>query len=180
MGAINYFTSDYITLGIKPYDTEDYTRDAEFMQFIRDEWNIDTDDENAVYNAVQNQIAEDYSCDRLNVETELAKHGFYYFHVTIKPGYYEGFTLDIENNFPVAFDWWQEKRDAQKEITKLKQFLVACAGMGLVACAPGWCTGYSDYKQTLQKINEAVKEMREEVKTTPTWLQYNRACGVEV
>ena len=40
MGAVNYFTSDYITLGIKPYETEDYSRDADFMQFIRDEWGV--------------------------------------------------------------------------------------------------------------------------------------------
>lgn len=27
---------------------------------------------------------------------------------------------------------------------------------------------------TLQRINEAIKEMREEVKATPTWRQYER------
>lgn len=177
MGAVNYFTSSYITMGLKPYDTDDFTGDRDFMEELQrevDEYG------GTLEESLNSYIQSCYEDDYTNIETELAKHGFYYFHVTIKPGYYEGFTLDIENNFPVAFDWWQEKRDAQKEITELKQFLVACAGMGLVACAPGWCTGYSDYKQTLQKINEAVKEMREEVKNTPTWLQYNRACGVEV
>lgn len=174
MGAVNYFTSDYITLGVKPYETQDYTRDADFMQFIRDEWGIDTDDESAVYDAVQDQIAEDYNCDRLNIETELENHKFYYFHIAIKNGYYEGFTLNIENNYSLAFDSWQEKRDAQKEITEIKNFLIACAGLGLVKCSPGWCTGYADYKETVKAIGAAIKEMREEVKATPTWLQYCR------
>lgn len=49
--------------------------------------------------------------------------------------------------------------------------------MGLVACFPGWCTGYRDYNGTLEAIREAVKEMRSELKTAPTWTQYNRGCN---
>ena len=177
MGAINYFTSDYITLGLRPYDADDFINDQGFMDFIRDEWNIDISDQNAVYNAVRNEISNCYECDYENIKTELEKHYFYYYHVTIKPGYYEGFTLDIENNFPVALDSWEDRRDANKEITEIKQFLIDCAGLGLVACSPGWCTGYKDYKGTLKAIREAVKEMRSELKTVPTWTQYNRGCN---
>lgn len=97
-------------------------------------------------------------------------------YITIKPGYYEGFTLDIENNFPVALDSWQDRRDANKEITEIKRFLIECAGLGLVECFPGWCTGYSDYNGTITAIRAAVKEMRDELRTIPTWTQYNRAC----
>lgn len=46
---------------------------------------------------------------------------------------------------------------------------------GLVQCSPGWCTGYNDYKGTIVAIKAAIKEMREEVKTIPTWAQYERA-----
>ena len=45
----------------------------------------------------------------------------------------------------------------------------------MVKCSPGWCTGYSNYKETITAINEVVKEIREEVKTIPTWAQYERA-----
>lgn len=171
MGAVNYFTSDYITLGLRPYDSSDFENDADFMKELQaevDEYG------GTVESALQDYINTCYEEDYSNIETELAKHGFYYFHITIKNGYYEGFTLDIENNFPVAFDFWQEKRDAQKEITEIKQFLIACAGLGLVKCSPGWCTGYADYKETVKAIGAAIKEMREEVKATPTWLQYCR------
>lgn len=173
MGAINYFTSDYITLGVKPYDTDDYIKDNDFMDFIREEWNVNTEDENEVLNAVNEQINTDYEADRENAESILNKYGFYYYHIAIKPGYYEGFTLDIENNFGVAYDDYIEKREAQKEITQLKNCLLELAGVGLVACSPGWCTGYADYNGTLEAIKEAIQEMRQEARTTPTWRDYN-------
>ena len=174
MGAINYFTSDYITLGVKPYDTDDYIKDNDFMDFIREEWNVNTEDENEVLKAVNIQINTDYEADRENAENILNKYGFYYFRVVLKPGYYEGFTLDIEKNFGVALDGWEDRREAQKEITQLKNCLLELAGVGLVACSPGWCTGYKDYNETIKAIKEAIKEIREECKTIPTWRQYQK------
>ena len=122
MGAINYLTSDYITMGIKPYDVDDLF----------------------------------YSDDMDNIKYELNSHTFHYYHITIKPGYYEGFMLDIENNYPIAYDNYTDRKEANKEITEIKQFLIDCAGLGLVACSPGWCTGYSDYKGTIRAIKDAV------------------------
>ena len=59
---------------------------------------------------------------------------------------------------------------------EIKQFLIDCAGLGLVQCSPGWCTGYNDYNGTIKAIKAAIKEMRDELRTIPTWAQYNRAC----
>ena len=171
MGAINYFTSNYITLGLHPYDRYELTNDPDFMADLQaevDEYGGTVDV------ALDSYITECYSCDYDNIKTELEKHYFYYYHITIKPGCYEGFTLDIENNFPVALDSWADRRDANKEITEIKQFLIACAGLGLVECSPGWCTRYSDYNGTIQAIKAAIKAMRDELKTIPTWTQYNR------
>lgn len=67
------------------------------------------------------------------------------------------------------------KKEAQKEITAIKNLLTECAGLGLVQCFPGWCTGYNDYKGTLAAIKAAVKEMRQEMRQAPTWSQYRRA-----
>ena len=146
MGAINYRTSDYITLGIKPYDSDE---DFEEIAF----W---------------------YEDDFEEVSAILQKYDFWYYHVSIEHGYYEGFSVKISNNFPVAFDNWEDRRLANKEITEISRFLFECANFGLVACFPGWCTGYADYKDTIAAIKEAIKEMREEVKSTPTWRQYER------
>ena len=175
MGAINYYTSDYITLGVKPYEVDDYKNDPDFMEIIKEEYGVNTDNEEAVLNCIYEQIQLDYDTDYVNIVDELSNHYFYYFHVTVKPGYYEGFTINIENNFGICYDDYAEKLEAQKEITEIKQFLLNCAGYGLVACFPGWCTGYSDYKGTVKAIKEAIKEMREEATATPTYYKLKAA-----
>lgn len=108
------------------------------------------------------------------IEKLIDNYSFYYWHVVIKPGYYEGFYLDIENNFPVCFDNWEEKQEAQKEITQIKRFLYDCVRAGLVKYSPGWCTGWSTEKETKIAILEAIATMRDEVRTTPTYTQYAR------
>ena len=40
---------------------------------------------------------------------------------------------------------------------------------------PGWCTAYLNQNESLQELNEAVKEMRSEVNSTPTYKQYQKA-----
>ena len=80
----------------------------------------------------------------------------------------------MENNFPVFFDDYEEKKEALAEIREIEQYLKDNAGNGLVSVYPGWCTGYADYKQTLKDIRKAAKEMREDVKATPTYRTYIR------
>ena len=172
MGAVNYFTSDYITMGIEPYSAYDLENDPDFMDALQDEVN---EYGGTIDEALESYIQTLYETDEMNIEFILEKYSFYYFHVAIKPGYYEGFTLDIESNLPVAFDGWKDKRAAQREITSLKKCLIECAGVGMVQCSPGWCTGYNDYKGTCKAIGIAIKVMRDEVNSTPTWTQYARA-----
>ena len=174
MSAINFYTSDYITLAIKPYDIDDFKNDTEFMKEMEEETKEygGTLDDN-----IYNDIETCYECDRENVETILNKYDFVYYHIAIKPGYYESFSLDIENNYGIAYDDWTDKPAAQKELTELKTMLIKLAGIGMVETFPGWCTGYSDYNQTVKAIKETIKNMREEVKQTPTWKQYERACS---
>ena len=62
----------------------------------------------------------------------LNKYDFTFYHVTIEPGYYEGFYIDIENNFPYCYDSREDKRAAQKEVTELKALLIECVNTGLV------------------------------------------------
>jgi hypothetical protein len=148
MGAVNYKTSDYITIG---YNTNNIDYDDEFyFEFIQDEYE--------------------------QIKYILEKENFYFFHVTVEPGYYEGFTIDIENNFSYCFNDYLEKLDALKETTQLKKFLIEIVNdFNMVACYPGWCTGYSDYKTTLKEINNAIRELKSEIKTTPTWYTLKKA-----
>lgn len=144
MGAINYYTSDYITLGVNCNDIE-YDFDYDIINDIYDE-----------------------------IESILNGENFYYFHVRLRPGYYEGFSIDIEFNFGYCLDTWEDRRAAQKEITRIKQFLITCINdFSLCAVSPGWCTSYYDYNKTIEKLKTAIKEMREKVNDTPTWMQAN-------
>ena len=173
MGTVNYKTSDYITLGVKPYDEEEIRRDSDFMEEIKEQVKEYGGTESE---AIQEVIRAYYEDDYNNISSLLDRHNFYYFHISVDFGYYEGFTLNIENNYPAFFDSWEEKREAQKEITEIKKFLTECAGSGLVAVFPGWATGYKDYRGTLREIESAIAEMRQEVRNTPTWKRYNSDC----
>lgn len=145
MGAINYFTSDYITLGVNCN-------------------NIESNDDYF--------INDDYD----QIESILNGENFYYFNVKIRPGYYEGFSIDIEFNFGYCLDSWQDRREAQKEITSIYKFLLRCINdFNLCAVSPGWCTAYYDYPATLEKLKQAIKEMRATVNHAPTWAQVRRA-----
>lgn len=148
MGAVNYKTSDYITIGLNP---NDYDYD--------DEYRIDT-----------MQMDYDY------IQSVLNKYDFWYYHVTLQPGYYEGFTIDIQNNFGWYYDDYTAKRQAMKETTQVKKFLLQCAENGLVSCSPGWCTGYKNYSDTIRDIDAAVCNMRYDIKSAPTYYILKK-CG---
>ena len=146
MGAINYFTSDYITLGVNC----NYIESDDAFYFLQDDYE--------------------------QIESILKGENFYYFNVRMCPGYYEGFSIDIEYNFGYCLDGWQDRRQALKEITGIYNFLLKCINdFGLVACSPGWCTSYYDYNESIKRLKQAIKEMRQAVQNTPTWAQLRRA-----
>ena len=143
MGTINYKTSDYVTIGYNcnNIDYEEYEYSMEIISELYD--------------------------DLCHV---LKDCRFYYYHVTLNGGYYAGFYIDIENNFPYCFDDYREKIDAQREITQIKKFLLECVNhYECFSVSPGWVTSYATRTTTLRDINNAIKEMREEVRKTPTW-----------
>lgn len=155
MGAINYGTSEYITIGLKPYNTDDY---------IFEDGSVDYD-----------AMSIDYDCDIENVRFIIDKYSFSFFDINIKYGYYEGFYLDINANFD--FYNWQDKKDALKEATQLKNMLIECCGVGLREVWPGWCTTYMPYKESVNNIKAAVWHIKEDIKCTETFLQEQRkAC----
>lgn len=176
MGTINYGTSDYITMGIKPMSAYELVNDPDFIEGLREmasENNLDFDSLD-IYQEAEGYITECYKCDYENIKTIRDKYSLYYYHIVIREGYYDGFYLDIEDNFGICYDNYQDKREAQKEVTEIKEMLTEMAGCGLVQVYPGWCTGYEDYNGTIKGIKEAVKEMRADIRSTPTWRQYEK------
>lgn len=159
MGTVNYYTSDYITLGLEPYDVGYY----------------EDEDGNVDYDALN----DDYDADFSNIQATLDKYDFHYLHVAIKPGYYEGFSLDIENNYPLCFDSWQDKKEAEKEATRLKRFLLECIDSGLCKVSPGWVTAYYPRKESIEAVKTAIKELKDDIRNTPTWY-YCERNGIEV
>lgn len=142
MGAINYGTSDIITLAVKPYDPDD----------------LDdlTPDERAAY------IADNYAADYDNAAAIIDAYAdFDFFRVAPAWGYYEGVYIALSDNFYAAS--YADKRDALKEATRLKRLLLDLAGVGFIRCSPGWCTGYSDHKGTVAAIRSAIRELKQRI-----------------
>ena len=155
MGTINYGHNKYINIGLNINKLGDY-----YNKYSGDE-----DDEN-YYDSINIMYEE--------IENILEKYNFYYYRVILNSGYYEGFYIDIDNNFPCCFDSWEDKREAQKELTMLKKFLLECVNNSyyITQYFPGWCTGYNTLSGTKKAINDTIKLMREEIKNTPTWYLY--------
>lgn len=177
MGTFNYGSSDYITLAFPGYYLSDFDGSKEEIIDEMIEYNGYADREEAeadyddyVYNLISSYEEDDY----YNAEDVLDKYSFYYFHVVLKSGYYSGSQLDIETNFGVAFDNYEDKREAQKEITQIKKCLHELNGIGMKATWCGWCPTWFNYDETEKMIDKAIEEMREEVRNTPTWKQYDR------
>lgn len=144
MGTINYGTSDYIKIG---YDCNNY-------------------DEADIFH---NDYVSDLYTEIYHI---LKAEKFDAFSVEIEPGYYEGFYITIHFDYNY-FDDYTEKQEAQKEVTALKKFLLECINnYECVAVYPGWCMGYANYKDSLKELNRAIKQMRADVKNTPTAKNY--------
>ena len=151
MGTINYGSNEYINIGANPnnYWIEDENGDNIFLDFEMD---------------------DDYQ----NIKSLLDNYNFYYFNVTIEPGYYEGFYIDI--NFDYLWVDAYEKPEILKELTQLKKFLLKCAGYGLLEYYPGWCMGYSDYKNTIESIKNMIRDTKQNILKYPTYKTYKKGA----
>ena len=138
MGAINYGTSTYLcSLGYNlNNDVADY-EEAQNDQF----WTAEE---------VQDYIDELSLC---------------YYDIELKPGYYEGFYLDIRGDY-YADD--EDKQERVEELHKIGRALIYLTNhFNLVNYAPGWCTGYSTTGDTIRYIKNAVKREITEIYNTP-------------
>ena len=138
MGAINYGTSEFIcNLGYNlNNDVENYEEAQNHQRWTSDE--------------VQEYLNEICLC---------------YYDIEIKPGYYEGFYLDIRGDY-YADD--ENKEERAKELHKIGRALIDLANkFGLVSYAPSWCTGYASTDSTIRAIKKAVKREITAIYNTP-------------
>ena len=164
MGAINYYTSQFITLALMPYD---FTETEEYIKNNYVEFNLDGP-EDVTPDLVYDEINEYYNCDYENAKYIIDKYDFNILDISIEAGYYEGYSINIKFDWNY-FDDTSEKRDAQKELTQLKKCLYELAGVGYMACRPFWCTSYKNYNDTIKDIDTAIKEARAEFRKIPTY-----------
>ena len=141
MGAINYGTSTYLcNLG---YNLNNGVADCEKSQ----------DDQLWTADEVQDYL------DDLRLS---------YYDIEIKPGYYDGFYLDISDINGDYFSDEDCKQGRVKELHKIGRALIVLANkFGLVSYEPGWCTYYASQERTIFGIKKAVKREITEIYNTP-------------
>lgn len=145
MGTINYKTSKFISVG---YNLKD-------IDYNNDDYYYDIED----------------SYD--NISSILSKENYKIFEVSIHGGYYEGFYIDINFDY-CYFDDYLEKKDALKELTKIKKFLLFCINnFNCCVCYNGWVNTYLDCKESRKKLSDAIKKARLFIKNIPTYKNYN-------
>ncbi len=112
-----------------------------------------------------------------DIRNILEDYTFYHHNVKIECGYYEGFYISIEYQDYSYLDDYQEKLEVLKELSDIHRLLKECIRCGLVSCYPGWCTGYSNEKESIQELKKAISEAKENIRTTPTERNYYRKAA---
>ena len=132
MGAINYGTSAYLcNIGYNlNNDVEDYDEAQDDQRWTSEE-------------------VKDYLDDLI----------LCFYDIKIKPGYYEGFYLDISD---INGDYYSDedfKNERIKELHLIGRALINLANkFGLAYYVPSWGTWYANTGGTIRAIKKAVKD----------------------
>lgn len=148
MGTINFKTGDFITLCRDPFDPYKY-----------DEYEYTTN----------------YEADLEIVKEILDKYYIYPdydLEVKFEYGYYEDYEVMVNTLGWIYYDHCIERKWANKQVKDIEACLHDLIDHGMVVCKPGWCTTYMDTKESHKAVKAACKAMREHIRNTPTWYQY--------
>ena len=165
MGTVNYKTSDIITLGLRPYEARDFELDPDFMEDARERC-----DENgcSLFDWIEGTINEYTEDDRQTAKHIISRYSFEFFHVSIEPGYYEGFSVNISDDLPGEYWDAEEREQALTDAANLGDMLKELVNDAcLVECCPGWCTTYQDPAHSLMNVKKAMRELIAEINDTP-------------
>jgi len=88
-----------------------------------------------------------------------------FFEVELKDGYYEGIQILISDKTKYGFDCSQDKKQALKEASKIKDILhYVVSEYSFAACSPSWCPKYYNANQTHARIDTAIKELKSRIR----------------
>lgn len=174
MSTINYHTSEYITLAVKPLELDTILQDPYFKEWA-ESIEMSFTGSNTIEALAMDQIYNDYQDIYSAAKSIIDEYNFEWYKLHILPGYHDGYSIDIENCLPCHFDTYQDKQEAQKEVTQLKKCLIRLVKEACFSeCFPSWFVDYKDENESIQGINEAIKLMRKEIKITDTERQWNK------
>jgi len=178
MGTFNYKKSNkIITLARKYYDPSDREIEEE-KEILKNDFDLDLTFEETREKLINDDIefvqAETYN----NIKSDIESLNLEYYKIDCVSGYYEGFQLLIDFNFS-WFETYQDRKQAQKELTRIKKFLIdVINNYCLYVCYPGWVDGWENEKESILKVNKAIKEERKELNKIETkkqyWKNYNK------
>jgi hypothetical protein len=167
MGTVNYKTSDIITLGLEPYEPRDFELDPDFMEDARRQSEEYGDDIDSI---IYQTIADYTEDDRQTAADIISRYSFEFFTVTIEPGYYEGFSVNISNDLPCEYWDADEREQALTDAANLGDMLKELVNDAcLCEVCPGWITTYHDTDRTLTDINKAIKGIIYDNNDTPDY-----------
>lgn len=174
MGSINYHTSEYITLAIKPLEIDEVLQDPYFVEWA-ESIEMSFTGSNTVEALAMDRIYNDYQDIYNTAKNIIDEYNFEWYELHILPGYEEGYSIDVECCLPSHFDTCKDKKEAQKEVTQVKECLIRLVKEACFCeCFPSWSTDYSEEKDTIKGINAAIKLMRKEISITETERQWNK------
>lgn len=174
MGSINYHTSEYITLAVRPLEIDEVLQDPYFREWAENV-GMSFTGSNTMGALAIDWIYNDYQNIHNTAKNIIDDYGFEWYELHLLPGYEEGYSIDIECCLPGHFDTYKDKKEAQKEVTQVKECLIRLVKeAGFCECFPSWSTDYSDVKDTIKGINAAIKLMRKEITITETERQLNK------
>lgn len=165
MGTVNYKTSDIITLGLRPYEPRDFELDPDFMEDARRQSEKYGDDIDSI---IYQTIADYTEDDRQTAEHIISRYSFEFFQVSIEPGYYEGFSVNISDDLPGEYWDAEEREQALTDAANLGDMLKELVNDAcLVECWPGWCTSYQDPAHSLTDVRKAIRGLIYDINDTP-------------
>ena len=148
MGAINYGTSEIVTVGQLMFNGSGLSEE---------EW----DEERTFYMDETEELM-------IDVQNLIGKYNFEFYKIEPEYGYYEGMYIKIKLNTCVYYggpnrnykeynyvESSDERKEILKELTQIKKFLLECVNYhNLNVIYPGWVTSELNYQDSIKKEKE--------------------------